>query len=197
MQIKQSKNSNRIQYDFGADELQYFVQDSSGSRSFSVAYADISRDRQTLEERNQWLRNAGLLWLALGALLTAVTWFNEQTLRLSFWAWMGAGCYAVYWLRRTRFTIVPSDKGNLLVIADAQGPRIIEEIQSRRAAQYRERYDFTSADESPEQQRNRFNWLHREQALSDEELAERLATVEESQWVEGGAVAQAGARLLN
>lgn len=66
MEIQQRRNSNRIAYVFGDDEVQYSLQDSSGSRSFSVPYLSISRDRQTLVERNQWFRNVGLLWLALG-----------------------------------------------------------------------------------------------------------------------------------
>lgn len=177
MQIKQAKNSNRIQYDFGEQELKYTVQDTSGSRSFSVPYTDISRDRQSFEERNQWLGNVGLLWLALGVVMTGMTWFNDQVLRMSFWLWIGAGCYAVYWFRRTRFTIVPSDKGNLLVIDDADGPRILEEIQTRRAAQLRAEYDFMPEGDTPAQQRKRLEWLHREGALSDGELAERLGVV--------------------
>ncbi|MEZ0470359.1 hypothetical protein [Luteimonas salinilitoris] len=32
--------------------------------------------------------------------------------------------------------------------------------------------------ESPDQHRNRFKWLHREGALSDEELDQRLAVVD-------------------
>ena len=60
MEIKHSRNSNRIRYVFGEDELQYSLEDTSGSRSFSVAYTDISRDRQTLVKRNQWFGNVGL-----------------------------------------------------------------------------------------------------------------------------------------
>lgn len=67
MELKQKRNSNRIQYVFGEDDVQYSLQDGSGSRPFSVEYTDISRDRQTMEERNQWLRNVGFLWMLLGA----------------------------------------------------------------------------------------------------------------------------------
>lgn len=63
MEIKQSRNSNRTRFEFGEDELNYTLEDGSGSRSFSVQYTKITRDRQTLEERNQWLRNVGALWL--------------------------------------------------------------------------------------------------------------------------------------
>ena len=47
MEISQKKYSNRVRYVFGDEELDYHVQDSSGSRSFSVPYSAISRDRQT------------------------------------------------------------------------------------------------------------------------------------------------------
>lgn len=186
MEIKQSRNSNRIRYAFGEDELNYTLQDSSGSRSFSVQYTEISRDRQTLEERNQWLRNAGLLWIALGGVLTAMSYFGEGPFRMSFWVWIGAGCYAVYWFRRTKFTILPSEKGNLLVIDNADGPRLIEEIESRRAAQFLREYDFLDADETPQQQHKRFKWLHSEGALSDDGLQKRLAMIEAA-GVQGGA----------
>jgi hypothetical protein len=197
VEIEQSRNSNRIRYEFGEDAVQYTWQDSSGSRSFSLPYTDISRDRQTLEERNQWLRNVALLWIAIGIAGTAFTWFGDQVFRLSFWGPVGVACYAVYWFRRTRFTILPSEKGNLLVIDDAQGPRIIEQIEIRRAAQLRREYDFVDANEDAAHQSRRFRWLHREGALSDEELRERLATVEADGLEAMPADVPAGRLLLN
>jgi len=177
VEIKQSRNSNRIRYQFGEDELSYSLEDSSGSRSFSVQYTEVSRDRQTLEERNQWLGNVGLLWIALGAVLTAMSYFGAGPFRASFWLWIGLGCYAVYWFRRTKFTILPSEKGNLLVIDNADGPRLIQEIESRRAAQFLREYDFLDANETPQQQHRRFKWLHSEGALSQEEFQKRLAMI--------------------
>ncbi|RYF31393.1 MAG: hypothetical protein EOO23_02725 [Comamonadaceae bacterium] len=178
MEIKQSRHSNRIRYVFGEDQVQYSLQDGSGSRSFSVQYTEISRDRQVLEERNQWLRNVGLLWLLLGGGITVASFLGEGPAKLSFWLWLGAFCYAVYRLRWTRFTILPTDKGNLLVIDDAEGPRVIQELESRRAAQFLREYDFIDENETPEQQRKRFKWLRSEGALSEEEFQERLAMIE-------------------
>lgn len=71
-----------------------------------------------------------------------------------------------------------SDRGDLLVIDDEDGPRILREIDSRRVDYLRREYDFLPQDESPEQHRKRFRWLHREGALSDEELRQRMATVD-------------------
>jgi len=61
MEITQKKNSNKIRFAFGEEALDYSLGDSSGSRSYSVPYTDISRDRQTRVERNQSLENVGLL----------------------------------------------------------------------------------------------------------------------------------------
>ena len=197
MEIKQSRNSNRIRYVFGEDEVNYSLEDSSGSRSFSVQYTEISRDRQTLEERNQWLRNVGLLWLALGGVITAMSYLGEGPFKASFWLFIGLGCYAVYWFRRTKFTILPSEKGNLLVIDDADGPRLIQEIESRRAAQLLREYDFLDSDESPEQQRKRFKWLHGEGALSDEEFQKRVGMIEAATMPSAAADVHGPSRFLN
>lgn len=178
MEISQRRHSNRIRYEFGADELQYHLQDGSGSRSFAVPYLGISRDRQTLEERSQWLRNVSLLWMVLGAGYTMWQYMGGRMGMPSIWLFLGALCYVVYHFRRTRFTIVPSDKGNLLVIDDASGARILDEIASRRARQFRDEYDFMPDGDTPDQHRNRFRWLHREGALSDEELQQRLGVVD-------------------
>ncbi|MFC5578271.1 hypothetical protein ACFPOA_09650 [Lysobacter niabensis] len=179
MEVLQRRHSNHIRYAFGADELHYFIEDSSGSRSMSVAYSEISLDRQVFIERNAWLRNAGLLWLALGAVITALAAIRGE-FAPSMWLFIGAGCYAVYRLRTTRFTIVPSEKGNLLVIDGEDGQRILKEIESRRADYFRREYDFMPKDETAEQHRNRYRWLHKEGALSDDELRQRLAVVDAS-----------------
>lgn len=109
-----------------------------------------------------------------------MTWFDKQQLVPSMWLFLGAGCYAVYHFRSTHFTILPSDKGNLLVIDDADGSRIIQELESRRAAQFRSEYDFMPEGDTPDQHRHRFKWLHREGALTDDELKQRLAVVDAS-----------------
>ncbi len=178
MEIGQKRFSNRIAFTFHEEELDYRIEDSSGSRAFSVSYQDISRDRQTFEERNEWLRNVGLLWIALGVVLTGMSYFGEGPFRFSFWLLIGAGCWAVYKFRRTSFTLVPTEKGNLCVINDADGSRVLAEIASRRAASFRRHYDFLDPGETPQQQQNRYRWLHREGALSDEQLQQRLSMTE-------------------
>jgi hypothetical protein len=196
VEVLQSRHSNYIRYKFDTDEIHYFIEDSSGSRSMSVAYADIGRDRQVFVERNAWLRNIGLLWLALGAVLTGMAAIKGQ-FAPSPWLFVGAGCYAAYLWRTTRFTIVPSEKGNLLVIDGDDGQRILAELASRRADYFRREYDCMPQDETAEQHRHRFQWLHREGALSDAELAQRLAVVDASDAAQSATAAAAPAVTLN
>lgn len=180
MEIKQRAYATQIGYEFDEDRLRHSWQDSSGSRSFSVGYGEISRDRQTLTERNAWLRNAGLFWMGLGVLLTIFNYYERQSATPSFWLFIGAACYIAYHFRSTHYTIIPSDKGNLLVIMDADGDSILREIEKRRADFFLREYDFFPENEHPEQLRKRFNWLHEEGALSDDDLANRLRKVDEN-----------------
>jgi len=131
-----------------------------------------------LVERNSWLRNAGLLWLAIGLLLTVVRYTDKHEIVPSMWLFVGLGCYIAYRVREIAFTIVPTEKGNMLVIRNPDGDRILGEIEARRADYLRREYDFVPETENPEQLRKRFKWLHDEGVLSDEELQQRLQKVD-------------------
>lgn len=178
MEITQKHASNKTRFVFHDDRLEHAWQDSSRSRSFSVSYTEISRERQTLTERQVWFRNAGLIWMLLGGVWTMASWSRDYGRSGWFWFLLGALCYGIYRFRVTRFVILPSDKGNLLVIDDEDGKRIIHEIETRRAAQFREEYDFFPESDSPEQLRKRFKRLHSEGALSDEEFKQRMDKVD-------------------
>src|SRR5690606_26959582 len=86
-----------------------------------------------------------------------------------------------YSWRSTVYFIVPTERGNLLVIDDDQGQQILQQISERRTAYLRSAFDFMSAEEHPDQSRRRYRWLHSEGALSDDELAQRLAMVDASE----------------
>lgn len=68
----------------------------------------------------------------------------------------------MYYAYPIRWRILPSEKGNLLVLDHGgDADRIEAEIASGRAAQFRAEYDFMPEGGSPEQLHNRFKWLHR------------------------------------
>jgi hypothetical protein len=187
LEISQKRFSATTRYVFHDDRVDYAWKDSSTSRSFSVPYTEITRDRQTLTERNTWFRNVGLLWLLIGGIQLAASWSAASGQKGGLWLALGAACCAAYRFRVTGYVILPSDKGNLLVIDDESGKQIVAEIETRRADQFRSEYDFFPESDSPQQLRNRFTWLHREGALSDEELQERLGRIEAPEAAMAGA----------
>lgn len=198
MEISQKRFGATTRYVFHDDRVEYAWKDSSGSRSFSVPYVDISRDRQTLTERNVWLRNAGWFWTALGVLLLAISLNEDSGAKGGLWLVLGLGCLAMYYAYPTKYTILPSDKGNLLVLDHGDSARrIVSEIEQRRAEQFREQYDFLPDGDNPAQLRNRFNWLHREGALSDSELEERLLRVQAMEHEPGDPIPEMTTRTLN
>ncbi|MBN8480807.1 MAG: hypothetical protein J0L88_04360 [Xanthomonadales bacterium] len=179
MEIAQKRHSTRTRYRFGEQKLEYFVKDPSGEREFSVAYPEVSNERQTAVERNSWLRNAGWFWIALGAFLTWLRLTDgKDGFPVSIWLVIGIGCVIAYHVRVTRFIVLGSSKGNLYVVDDADGARILEQIATRRAAAMRAEYDFFPEGETPERLRRRFAWLRDEGALDEGEYKARLMLVD-------------------
>jgi hypothetical protein len=135
-------------------------------------------ERERFVERNTWWRNVGAIWVVLGAVLTSMDWAKTQVLGLSIWLPLGAGCLVWYAMRIRRFVVVASPRANVLVIDDASAAAILAEIDRRRAAQLRDRFDYLSPDESPEQQRHRVLWLQRQGSLDDHEVSARLLQID-------------------
>ena len=175
MEVQQRHGATRLRYRFDTDSVEYRVEDSSGSRTFNVAYTELSRDRQELLERNEWFRNAGMLWMLIGVVFTALSFGGERP-AISLWFWIGLLCYLIFRLRTTHYTIIPSDKGNLLVIHNGDHDRIVKELEMRRADQFRREYDFVPDGDEPDNYRKRLDWLKREGALSDEDVEKRWAS---------------------
>ncbi|MEZ5484579.1 MAG: hypothetical protein R3F01_05405 [Lysobacteraceae bacterium] len=169
MEVQQRHGATKLRYRFDTDSVEYRVEDSSGSRTFNVAYTELSRDRQELLERNEWFRNAGMLWMLIGVVFTALSFGGERP-AISLWFWIGLLCYLIFRLRTTRYTIIPSDKGNLLVIHNSDHDRIVNELETSRADQFRREYDFVPDGDEPDNYRKRLDWLKREGALSDEDV---------------------------
>jgi hypothetical protein len=176
--ITQSRAGARTFFEFGDEALRYGLDDGSLSRTWTIEYAELSVDRERFVERNTWWRNVGMIWVALGLVLTAMDWATTQVFGVSIWLPLGAACLAWYALRIRRYVVVPSPRANVLVIDDAGAPEILAELDRRRAAQLRDRFDYLSPDESPEQQRHRVLWLQRQGSLDDHEVSARLLQID-------------------
>lgn len=177
-QATQAKAGSKATFDFGLDELKYTVADKTSSTTFKTPYTGLSRDYGFLVERNTWLMNVGLIWIALGLLMTGLKFAETRVLIPSLWLWLGLGCAGWAWFRTIRYLKIPTENGTLLLIEDDQKASLLAELESRRRDQLRRWHDFIDANEDLARQRSRFNWLHGEGALDAEELEERLGRLD-------------------
>ena len=176
--LTQKRAGAKTFFEFGEESLRYGLDDGSSSRTWTVEYAELSAEREHFVERSTWWRNVGAIWMALGAVLTVMDWSKTQVLGVSIWLPLGAACLVVYALRIRRYVIVPTPRANVLVIDDASAADILAELDRRRAAQLRDRFDYLSPDEIPEQQRHRVLWLQRQGSLDDHEVSARLLQID-------------------
>lgn len=173
-QATQAKAGTKTTFDFGVDELKYTVVDKTSSTTFKTPYTGLSNDHGFLVERNTWLMNVGLIWIALGLLTTGVKFAETRTVVPSLWLWLGLACAGWAWVRTIRYLKIPTEHGTILLIEDSQKGSLLAELEGRRRDQLRRWHDFIDASEDPARQRARFNWLHEEGALTAEELDERV-----------------------
>ncbi|HOI51947.1 MAG TPA: hypothetical protein PLN02_06180 [Azonexus sp.] len=178
MKIEQKKLSNHHGFTFEADRLNFAYRDKTGSGDIDVPYAEFPCKSSTLIESNQWLRNVGYLWCALGVLQIVYHLYAGER-PSGFWLLLGLGC--LLWVRMTKvvYTCYRTQYGNVLVIQDGNAhDRIIEEILDRRRRQLLAMYGEVNPENSLEQEVGRIRWLEELQVFSREEAERRIAQLE-------------------
>lgn len=176
--LTQKRAGAKTFFEFGEESLRYGLDDGNASRTWTIEYAELAVEREHFVERNTSWRNVGVIWMVVGLVLTSMDWSNMKVLGISIWLPLGAACLGWYALRIRRYIVVPSPRVNVLVVDDASSAAILAEIDRRRAAQLRDRFDYLSPDESPEQQRHRVLWLQRQGSLDDHEVSARLLQID-------------------
>lgn len=107
----------------------------------------------------------------IGVLQMGVRYQETQRFVPSIWLFLGAIFAALYYIRRTEYTIFDTPKGRILVIRNATHDEIVREITTRRRKCMRERYATMDPDNSREDEARRFSWLHEHEIISDEEYS--------------------------
>lgn len=176
MEVRQQNNSGNIGLAFGEEAPDDRVAIDAVHRSPSSGRAAIPRTTPGRLRKALLLRNVGLLWIALGTVMTGLSVTSGQGLKLSVWLWLGAACYAAYRFHNVRGA-VQTDQGQARLIPDAEWQRILGAIETRRAMP-RNVHDLVPRTSTLQQYRDRFEWQHQQGRLSDAELQHRLATLD-------------------
>lgn len=179
MEIVQKKRSNRHAFTFHEDHFNYAYEDKSGSGDADVAYADLPRKRSIQIERNDWLRNVGLLWIVIGIFqLGSALYAGTSVSGRGFWLLVGVVCVAWAHLSTRRYSVFSTEHGGIFVLQDKQHDRIVEELTRRRHDQLLRWYGEIDPQNDLEAEKRRFRWLVEQGALEPEEAEARIARAE-------------------
>lgn len=174
MEIHQKRFSNKIGFSFGKDKLAYSVKDRSGTHTFDIYYGDIPKDRQELEEKNDWYRNVGIFWVLIGVVQIIYRYHETGVLKGSVWLMLGVICFIVYAVAKTRFTIIPTQSGKIFIIQNKQHAKILEEIEGRRKKQLYEWYGEIDFSNDPNKEIAKFKWLANQGIIDENEMRDKI-----------------------
>ena len=181
MVVIQEKSGNKHIFTFSEDSLNFAYEDKSGSGDTDIQYAEFQKKSSIRIEQNDWLRNAGLLWILIGAFsVGAGLMANNFDLGDFFWLALGAGCVIVAIVRRVKYSVYNTNSGNVFVIQDKEHDKIISEIFKRKKEQLLTWHGDINHEEEPSREISKFKWLVEQGVLSEAEANKQIAVIESS-----------------
>lgn len=180
MQIAQKKMSNRHLFTFNDESLNFAYSDKSGSGDIDIPYAHFPQKSFIKIDRNDWLRNVGILWLIIGVLQFGTALYAGHFASATMlWLTLGTICLAWAHYSKVKYTVYQAEKGSVYVIQDRNThDRIIEEIRSRRKKQLLDWYGEIDTDNAPENEIEKFKWLCEQEVISKHEAEQKISQVQ-------------------
>ena len=179
MEIKQKRMSNHHTFTFNDESLNFAFKDKSGADDFDLNYADFPEKSSLSIEQNEWLRNVGILWCLLGGYSIGTAIYKGLPLTgTGFWLFIGLICLVWFALTKTKYSIFKTEAGNVFVIQDSKHDTIISEIDNRKKAQLLRWYGDINLENELENEISKFNWLVKNNVMSQAEAEEKIAQVE-------------------
>ncbi len=164
----QRRRDIEISTRFGDGELIHTYKTKNSEQAVTVPYGEITKNVRTYTEENEWLRNVGILWLALGFFTEILPMFvQKHELSLPFWSLAGAACYLVYLRSRARFTEINANRFNIQILKDdPQHDVILKEVFARRAAHIMNSWGKLDLDEDPEYEIEKYRELVKDEVIT-------------------------------
>lgn len=179
MEFIQKKSGNKHTFHLHDDYFNFAYEDKSGSGDHDIHYADFPQKSSTQIEQNEWLKNVGYLWIAIGVFQIGYALYSDTSLSgKGFWLLLGALCVTWAQVTTVTYSVFRGDRGNVFVIKDAQHDQIIETLNSRRKDQLYRWYAEVNTDNDLEDEIDKYRWLVAENVMSQEEADLKIAEAE-------------------
>lgn len=176
MEFIQKKRGVKQTFTLRDDHFNFAYEDKSGSGDIDLNYVDFPQKSSVSIEQNEWLRNVGLLWIALG--VAQIGWAILNDLSLSgkgFWLMVGMACVLWAHFSKTRYSVFRTERGNVLVMQNKQHQQIVETLHARRKAQLLDWYGDVNPDNELENEIRKFQWLVEQDVMTQAESEQKIA----------------------
>ncbi|MEH6446924.1 MAG: hypothetical protein V7784_23780 [Oceanospirillaceae bacterium] len=179
MEIVQKKKSIKHTFAFNDENFNFKYEDKSGSGDTDFDYANFPQKSSIQIEENEWLRNAGYLWCALGVFqLGNAIYHTESISGKGLWLLIGLICITWAYFSKVKYSVFKAEHGNIFVIQGKNHDKIIEELNSRRKAQILRWYGEVDPENKLEDEIGKFKWLTEEAVMTKEEAEIKIAQAE-------------------
>ena len=175
MEFIQKKRGVKQTFTLRDDHFNFAYEDKSGSGDIDLNYVDFPQKSSVSIEQNEWLRNVGLLWIALGVAQIGWAIFNDLSLSgKGFWLMVGMACVLWAHFSKTRYSVFRTERGNVLVMQNKQHQQIVETLHARRKAQLLDWYGDVNPDNELENEIRKFQWLVEQDVMTRRSQSRRL-----------------------
>lgn len=176
MEFIQKKRGVKQTFTLRDDHFNFAYEDKSGSGDIDLNYVDFPLKSSVSIEQNEWLRNVGLLWIALGVAQIGWAIFNDLSLSgKGFWLMVGMACVLWAHFSKTRYSVFRTERGNVLVMQNKQHQQIVETLHARRKAQLLDWYGDVNPDNELENEIRKFQWLVEQDVMTQAESEQKIA----------------------
>ena len=176
MEFIQKKRGVKQTFTLSDDHFNFAYEDKSGSGDIDLNYVDLPQKSSVSIEQNEWLRNVGLLWIALGVAQIGWAIFNDLSLSgKGFWLMVGMACVLWAHFSKTRYSVFRTERGNVLVMQNKQHQQIVETLHARRKAQLLDWYGDVNPDNELENEIRKFQWLVEQDVMTQAESEQKIA----------------------
>lgn len=179
MEFVQKKKANKHTFTLHDDYFNFAYEDRSGSGDTDMNYADFPQKSSVQIEQNDWLRNVGYLWIALGVFQLGYAIYSDASLSgKGFWILVGSVCVIWAYFSKVKYTVFGAERSNIFVIQDKNHDQIIDELNKRRKSQLLQWYGEVNPENDLENEIQKFKWLVEQEVISKEESEQKIAQAE-------------------
>lgn len=178
MEFAQKRMATQTWFTFEERELRHRVRDNSGEVEFAVEYGAIPANKRVVFNRNNWLRNVGLIWCVIGLIQIGLALANGGALAGSaFWFLIGIGCLGFYRLTWSEYTVFDTPEGPIWIIRDKDHDAILSAINDKRKDYLLAWYHSLDFSDEPEREVQTIEWLMKQDVMSKADGQHRIEAI--------------------